>query len=148
MCGLPFSGKTYLAKRLSQKNDCLIVSIDDIRESLGFYWDKHEAHAEDWDKIFKLVNDKIAALLKAGNSVIYDSANQDKASRDRFSKLAKDLSCDYKIIFINTPLEVIQERRRNNLTSHDRFDLPEKYFKAALATFEPPSKEERNVVTY
>ncbi len=37
----------------------------------------------------QVVDEQLTRYLKAGKSVIYDSANQDKASRQKLAKLAK-----------------------------------------------------------
>ena len=142
MCGLPFSGKTTIAKQLAKKQEFSVVSVDDIRESLGFYWEKNEASKDDWEKIFKTVELKITSLLKSGNNVIYDSANQDKASRIKFKELAISLGVKSRVVFVDTPMKVILERYSSNLNSKERFHLPEKYFNAAVNTFEPPTEDE------
>jgi len=145
MCGLPYSGKTTFAQTFSEQSGFPLVSIDDIRESLGFFWGKHEATSADWKKIFKEVEAELTTHLQADRSVIYDSANHDKASRETFRALAKNLHCDVKVVFLDTPLEVIESRRKANLMSNERAHIPDEFYTSALETFEPPTTEE-NVV--
>ncbi|HLV98019.1 MAG TPA: AAA family ATPase [Ktedonobacterales bacterium] len=146
MCGLPYSGKTTFARRLSEQTGYPVVSIDDIRESLGFYWGRHEADSAGWQRIFTIVEQTVAALLQTGKNVIYNSTNHDKASRLRFADLARSLGCHFTIIFLDTPREVIQQRRQQNLLSQERSHIPDQFFTDALLTFEPPTEDEAEAV--
>jgi len=138
MCGLPYSGKTFFSKRFSAENGYRLVSIDDVRESLGFFWGKTDTDAQNWQEVFRVVDDLIVSTLNQGESVVYDSANQDEASRSRYRKLAESLGCNSKIVFVNTSMEVIQERRLDNQGSLVRAHIPQETFESAIQTFVPP----------
>ena len=138
MCGLPYSGKTFFSKRFSAENGYRLVSIDDVRESLGFFWGKTDTDAQNWQEVFRVVDDLILSTLNQGESVVYDSANQDEASRSRYRKLAESLGCNSKIVFVNTSMEVIQERRLDNQGSLVRAHIPQETFESAIQTFVPP----------
>src|SRR5229473_1887259 len=91
MCGLPFSGKTVLATELSKRLDYQIVSIDSIREEKGFSWeDNDKVTSDDWENIFDESYARTLRYLGEGKSVIYDSANQDRISRDRLRTLRSE----------------------------------------------------------
>lgn len=144
LCGLPFSGKTTLAKKLTEKLNLEYVSIDEIKFAHGFPWTEDSAiTSHDWDKIFAEAYQKSAIFLKAEKSVLYDSANQDKISRDKLRKLALEIGVKSKVIWLDIPLEIIRLRYEENKTTQKRFHLPENLFQAALDTYQPPSKGEQ-----
>src|ERR1035437_2131477 len=138
MCGLPYSGKTFFSKQFSAENGYRLVSIDDVRESLGLFWGKTDTDAPNWQEVFRVVDELIVSTLKQGESVVYDSANQDEASRSKYRKLAESLACNSKIVFIDTPMEVIQERRLDNQGNLVRAHIPQEHFESAIQTFVPP----------
>ena len=147
MCGLPFSGKTVLAQKLSEHFDNSVISIDSIREEFGFSWEDNEkVTPADWDKVFTAVHKRIGQELDLGHSVIYDSANQDRASRDDLRAFAKKHNATTKIIYLDVPLEVIMKRWQENQHTKTRFHLPMKWLRAAIDTLEPPKSDEKPYV--
>ena len=150
MCGLPFSGKTVLAEKLAVRFGFSIVSIDDIRDLRGFSWQENEkVTPEDWTNIFNESFKKTLAFLRSGKSVIYDSANQDKFSRDRLKRVAAKGNFPTRVIFMDIPESVCRERWLKNKKSkkRTRFDLPDNLFQAAADTFEVPEEDE-DIITY
>lgn len=147
MCSLPFSGKTVLAQKISQKRGVSIVSIDAIREERGFSWeDNDRVTATDWDSIFDEVYHRLAQELDAGRSVIYDSANQDRASRDKLRAFAKQHHAETELIYLDVPLATIMQRWEENQQTKARFHLPKKWLRAAIDTLEPPKSDEKPYV--
>ena len=143
MCGLPFSGKTVLAKKISQKRDISVVSIDEIREERGFSWeDNDRVTAADWSSIFDEAYRLLTHELDDGRSVIYDSANQDRASRDELRALALAHNARTELIYLDVPLTTIMQRWQENQKTKARFHLPKKWLQAAINTLEPPTPEE------
>lgn len=120
----------------------MVVSIDAIRESEGFYWGTKEPDASEWQKIFAEANTTIVQSLKFGKSVVYDSANQDRASRDRLTKLGQSCGCETRLIFFDVPREVIMQRRSESQQQKSRHHIPDSFFNAALDTFESPTQDE------
>src|SRR6266852_5406016 len=111
MCGLPFSGKTVLAQKLSDRFGFPIVGIDNIREERGFSWEENaKVTAEDWKAIFDESYERTLAYLKERQSVIYDSANQDRVSRNRLRSLAQRGKANSKVILVDVPEDEIRQR--------------------------------------
>lgn len=109
ICGLPGSGKTWLAKRLQKKLNCAWYNADKIRES-----------ANDWDfsiegrlrQAWRMRN--IADFEhKNGRTIICDFVAPTKEAREIFSA--------DKVIWMNT----IQEGRFED--TNKVFVTPEKY---------------------
>jgi len=142
MCGLPYSGKSTYATAMAQKNNYKFISIDEIREKKGFFWGGKEATTDEWASIFSEADNQITKSLKNGVTVIYDSTNQDRWSRDRLRQLAKDANCNSEVIFIDTPFDVILKRRMGNKKNSARSHIPDHLFDATVQSFERPNAEE------
>jgi len=76
LCGLPYSGKTSLSRKILESTDCVYVSIDEILDELGYDWDSDKLPDEaGWKHIFEISYKKAQDALKSGSSVLYDSTN-------------------------------------------------------------------------
>lgn len=47
LCGFPYAGKSYIAKRLLEHADVVFVSIDDIFHACGFDWNTNTLPSSD-----------------------------------------------------------------------------------------------------
>ena len=143
LCGLPYSGKTYLAKEIVKQFGFIQVSIDDILFAKGFDWDHFEQIGPaGWQSIFNQAFSDIKLALKEGKTVIYDSANQDRSSRNKLRTLAQEAGVEFRIIWLNIPLPILKQRWLANQTDKKRFHLPDYLFQAAVDSYEPPDSED------
>lgn len=146
--GLPFSGKTTLAKELEQRLGFVRVNLDEVKFEFG-----HEGKNDDdvthkeWTAIFNETDKRVIEHLKAGKSVINETSWTKKWKRDRARKLASDLGFETKIIFVNIPSEVARERLLKNRTGNERFDIPDEAFERVIEEFEIPTEDE-NLIIY
>ncbi len=148
LCGLPYSGKTTLARALRNKLGWAYVSIDIIRERLGFSWKENEkVTADDWRNIFETSYDDMIARLNEGKSVIYDSTNHDVTSRERLRNHAFDTGFSSKVIFLNIPEATIWERWEENQKTPTRSHISKDLLQQTINSLDPPTKEE-NVIVY
>ena len=147
LCGLPFSGKSVLARRLCARFGYPVVNIDEIKLAHGFPWTEDSPITPaDWERIFGESYERTRALLQGGHSVIYDCANLDRSGRDTLRNVAEKAGCASRLIWVDVPADVARERWRRNRQTRQRFDLPEALFESALAAFERPSADEGAVV--
>lgn len=142
MCGLPFAGKSTAAAKLSRRTGARVVGIDDIKTSLGLrdVWERMSP--DDWATIFTTAAAQVKEELQAGRSVIYDSTNHTRASRDALRELARDADAKPQVVFLDVPLDTVESRWLANRTRQDRMDLPEWAFRRALEDYEPPWGED------
>ncbi len=147
MCGLPFSGKTTLTKKLAEKLGFARVDLDEIKFEHGFAGvsDDDVSH-EDWVKIFDDMNSRIEKLLNKGNSVISDISNLEKADRDRLRAVAAHGDFPTKVIYVKVLVEEAQKRWLENRQTKARFDISEKIFNEAVETLEEPTADENVIV--
>ena len=92
MIGLPGSGKSTISRKLSKKENAVIVSSDDIRKEIF----GNEKNQSDNKKVFKIAEERVKEKLKIGN-VIYDATNINYKKRMEFLQKIKDVE---KIAFL------------------------------------------------
>lgn len=122
MCGCPGSGKSTYAKEHLMDNRTIYVSRDEIRFSIV---DEKEKYFSKEATVYKIFVTNINEALKRGYNVIADATHLNHKSRMKlFNKLAySPYDVDTTIVFLNTPLEVCQER--NLLRKGTRAYVPE-----------------------
>ena len=78
MCGLPFSGKTILSKKIAERFGIKGISYDELWKEIH----DNEGHDPNWEELCSIAEARIAAELKAGRSVVYDVLNDTKGNKD------------------------------------------------------------------
>ncbi len=144
MCGLPFAGKSRLAKELSENRGWKVVAVDEIKTKRGLRDVWQDMKPEDWTDIFAEAERQTERELLGGRSVIYDSTNHTKHSRDKLRELAKRCHCSAKLILVDVSPDVAEFRWKANKESGERMDLPEWAFRTALGDWEPPVGDEQD----
>lgn len=96
-CGIPFSGKTTIAKKLSKIKNFTRIDLDDIKFNIyGNNIADYQLKQKDWDKIYNEMYKEIKSMLKSGKTVIHDTGNFTKHERGLVKKLADNLGLDTK----------------------------------------------------
>jgi predicted kinase len=101
MVGLPGSGKSTYAEKLSKEHKAIICSSDKIREEL--YSDENTQTNN--DEVFKLLHRRIKALLQNGTSVIYDATNINSKRRRAFLAELRNIPCNKICVIMATPFD-------------------------------------------
>ena len=147
MCGLPFSGKTTLAKKFAEKTGAQLIAFDkvcaDKKDKLKPDLDK----VEEWKIILNEAHNKIKDALLSNKSVVYDDTNVRKEHREVLREIAKQYKASFVIVYLNTPMAEIKEREIKNMVSKDRHEVEPVNFKKALAQWQTPVGE-NGVVEY
>lgn len=147
LCGLPYSGKTYLSERVLAKTSCAYVSIDQILQELGFDWNLNKLpDGDEWEQVFNISYQKSQEALRGGLNVLYDSTNHTKISRDVLRKIAKDVGACAKVIYIDVPIETIWQRREENIIKKDRSKIDKKLVDMTIKSFEIPTDDENLII--
>lgn len=147
-CGIPFSGKTTVAKKLVDKLGYVRVDLDKIKFNLfGKDVMDEEIDQSGWDRIYQKMYQIILELLKQDKIVICDTGNFTKYERGLVRDIADKLGLGSKTVFVNTPREVARQRWFDNKNSKLRFDISENSFNEAVAEMEIPEEIE-NVIVY
>ena len=105
--GIPGSGKTTLANRLSDGLGIVRVCPDDIRKELTGSALNQTVHEEVWE----IANDRIAEAIGNGKSVILDATNTIPWRRHEAIKKYRQFGAPIVAgIVVATPLEVAKQR--------------------------------------
>jgi len=143
LTGLPFSGKSTLAEKLSEALQMKVVSYDhDIYEYYQHIVPLGTSKAEEYELIQAIAHEHLRALLDRGESIIYDDLNLEESDRQKVQETAHACHAKSVIIYTNTPLDVIQERRKANSTTNGRGHSSENTMQLDISLFQPPLPEE------
>ena len=130
MVGVPGSGKSTVAKELSEQNGAIILSSDSIRKEL--YGD--ENIQGDGRFVFKTLFERANNAISNGFDIIIDATNVDRKARKNVFKSLKG-EFNATAVFVDT--DINECLRRNNLRErvvpeeiimkfYNRLTIPEK----------------------
>jgi predicted kinase len=143
LCGLPYAGKTFLAKQLVEMTSIAYVSIDTIFYKHGFDWTQNILpDAQQWKLIFDEAYDAITKALSSNKNVLYDSTNHTLASRDALRELAEKSSAHLQIIYLPISVESVWDRWQKNADTKDRPQISKELIEETIKVFEPPTIDE------
>jgi predicted kinase len=146
MCGLPFSGKSVLAEALSRELRIRLLSYDH-----GIY-PVHSRSAPagssvvgEYDFVQAIARREIGAILAGGESLIYDDLLLQREDRRKLAAVAEAHWADLVLVYLDTPLPVIDERRAANSGTRRRASIPEASMRLDISVLEPPQEAERAI---
>lgn len=145
MCGLAFSGKSTLARKIAEYTDGKLIAFD----KLWVEQDKKKLVPEGvkgWRYIRDLAQKDIFASLRAGNSVVYDENNPKKEHRKELWDVAKKAGADAVVIYLNTSLDIIRDREEANRSAQNRHNVELKNFEKVMRDLEVPTADENIMI--
>lgn len=146
MCGLAFSGKSTLARKIADFTNSKLIAFDNL-------WVKKEKEkqitqgVEGWRSIRKLAQEKIVKSLKNGDSVVYDDNNIRFEHREELRKIARKLGIREVVIYLSTSMDIIRQRESINKITGERHEVASKNFQTVLQQLQIPTTKE-NVVEF
>jgi predicted kinase len=145
LCGLPFSGKTTTARRISEELGWELIDHDAIHGE-PMVARKVAAGADSWILVSKICQQRIAAALKNGQGVIYDSTNTRIEHRQVYQHIARRHQASYGVIFLDVSMNVIRRRRARNARIPQRHQVSDENFDNAVAQLQRPDQSEKLVI--
>jgi len=142
LCGLPFAGKTTLARVLESRLEVSRVAIDDINTERGVWNDETGMSPEEWTNTYNEAYRRINLLLSQRKSVVYDSVNYTKELRDRLRAIAENYDARTVVIYVDIPVAEVLRRWRENRQTSGRADVRDSDFAEVLNHFESPTEDE------
>jgi predicted kinase len=146
MCGLPFSGKSVLAEALSRELRIRVLSYD-----YGIY-PVHSRQAPagssvaaEYDFVQDVARREIGTILASGESLIYDDLLLGRGDRRKLAAVAEAHWADFVLVYLDTPLSVLAERRAANSRTRARTSIPEADMRLDISLLEPPQDAERAI---
>ena len=144
VCGKIASGKSTLCATLGAPTGAIILSEDDWLGALFFDQMKDGADYLRYStKLRTAMAPHVAALLKAGLTVVLDFAANTIAQRTWLLDVISASGTAHQLHYLNVPDEVCLERlRARNLEGKHAFAATEEQFRRFTAHFIPPTEEE------
>ncbi|HPJ16651.1 MAG TPA: ATP-binding protein [Candidatus Woesebacteria bacterium] len=147
LCGIPFSGKTTLAKRLAEKLGFTRIDLDEVKfELFNPNILDVEIDQSGWDRVYQEMYLRIKQVLENGETVVHDTGNFTKAERDLVKKIADQLNIETTTIFVDIPKEEALKRLLENRITKKRFDVDMADFESTTKEMEPPTEDEKHLV--
>jgi predicted kinase len=144
MCGLPFAGKSVLAGALSRELRIRLLSCDfEIYPVYSRLAPAGSSVAAEYDFVQDIARREIAAILASGESLIYDDLLLERDDRRKLVAVAEAHWTDLVLVYLDTPLSVIDERRAAN--AQMRTSIPEAKMRRDISLLEPPEEAERAI---
>jgi predicted kinase len=146
MCGLPFSGKSVLAGALSRELRIRLLSYDaEIYPAHSRAAPAGASLAAGSGFVQGIARREIAAILAAGESLIYDDLLLERDDRRKLAAVAEAHWAGFVLVYLDTPLPVIGERRAANSRTRARASVPDGKIRTDASLFEPPEEAERAI---
>jgi predicted kinase len=105
--GLPGSGKSYFAEKLSDRVGAVYLNSDQTRNDLGA---RGKYTAEDKLFIYRVMAEKAGQVLDAGKHVVVDATFYKQDMIDQFKELAKTYASSVWFIKIEADEDLIKSR--------------------------------------
>jgi predicted kinase len=140
ICGLPASGKSTLARRLTLETSAIRLDKDEwVTQLGGDVWDD-ELRVRVEDQLWVLSQD----LLANGQSVILEWGHWARGERDEKRLGARALGVGVELHYVDVPMEELIERaeRRNTSGEWTAAPITRAHFETWARIFQPPDKEE------
>ena len=146
MCGLPFAGKSVLARSLSHELGIRLLSYDfEIYLPHRHLVPPGSSVAAEYDFVQDIARRQIGALLAAGESLIYDDLLLERDDRRKLAAVAHHHRADLVLVYLDTPLEVIDQRQAENARTRTRHSVPEADMRLDASLLEPPDPAEQAI---
>jgi predicted kinase len=146
--GYPGSGKSYVARNLSETLQCVQISGDRIRNEL---FENPRYDAQENAIVSHLMNYMTQEFLSAGVSVVYDINAMRLNQRRRLRELAKKYRADYMLIWLQIDIEsaFIRTQNRDRRTNDDKYAEPQNRmdFDRQISGMQNPQSEDYLVIS-
>ncbi|MDP2692506.1 MAG: ATP-binding protein [bacterium] len=146
LCGLPFSGKTYLAQKIAEHLPVTIISFDAIYEELRQKTGEDlSSQPEVWDQVKQTALLSLSKNLQEEKNVVWDSTNPLRKHREELIKIGDSFGAQNIVVHVNTPVDEVGKRRQENKATHRKIDRGSDDFEQTLRMWENPLGEERAI---
>jgi predicted kinase len=103
MCGLPFSGKSTVARRICEHRQAALIGLDQINEErgLGFGGDGQISRSK-WKETHQIALAHLEKLSASGQDIVIDDTNCFRFLRDSYRNLGSRLN--YRTVIVQMTL--------------------------------------------
>lgn len=146
MCGLPFSGKSTIAKAIVEHVGCTYISLDDINNERGLGFGGDGIPPDEWEKTHHIAINLLPGLLKTSD-VILDDTCCFRWIRDRYRECAHRVKASTCVIYLNVEHDTVTFRMKENEATHLRHGIKDEIFESIENSFESPDEGE-NIICF
>ena len=145
LCGLPFAGKSTLARAIAAHYDYAYLSLDAINSERGLGLAGAAITPAEWEGTYAEAYRRIATTLHAGSSLVYDETNLLRSQRDVVRAIAAAHRAQTLLVFVTASTAEVRRRWQLNRQHPARSDVRDDDFAFVLDHFEPPAADEQPV---
>jgi predicted kinase len=120
LCGLPATGKSYLARRLAEHVPFVIVETDFVRKTL---FPSPTYSAQESNLVHLVCHALMEKLLKRGARVIFDATNLLEFHREKIYRLTRSTTARLVVVQTVAPETVVKERLEKRSVARDPGDI-------------------------
>ncbi len=142
LCGVPFAGKSTLARAMSARLAAVHLEVDAVVRDLGLGGEGGHPTRGEWVAAYREAQRRLDRLLADGRSVVYDATNFRRLMRARVRAIAAARVAAAVTVLVGPPPAEIAARREQNRREPTRPDVPEAAFREVAAGFQPPAPDE------
>lgn len=145
MTGLPYSGKSTLARELAKRFGFVIVSVDKIMDRENMWRAGHPTQS-DWNQAYSEAYKSIEKQLKQGKNIVFDCGNLPRHERETPRSIAQNLGVESKLIYLKIDTTELSKRRQENELTKKRGHLDDEEMEMARKLWEEPKPEENPII--
>lgn len=142
MCGLPFAGKSTLARALTLHLEAVHVETDMINGERGLGTNGAAITMREWAATYREAYRRVETLLREEHTVVYDAVNYRRVQRDQLRRIARQCGAEAQVIWVATSADQARQRLELNRLHQTRFDVRDEDFGEVRSRFEPPTADE------
>mgnify|MGYP004417308680 CR=1 FL=1 len=144
--GLPASGKTYFSQQLAAELDTFFLNCDNLRLAM---FEKPTFSPEEHAMVYRTVAFIAEQHLAQGQSIICNANYHIHNRREAMQELARACGAKYKILWVQTPYEVVKERiqsREHEIPVEKMVHPPLELLEKMSRAFEEPRDDEPVII--
>lgn len=145
MCGMPFAGKTTLARALAEYLDACRISLDEINAERGLPDGGTGLTVAEWERSRQIALGRLDRAMRTGRDVVIDDTCSFRWLRDGYREVADRHGYDSTVVFLEISAEDLRRRRADNDLRRRRPEMKDEVFEAVRLSFEIPERDEQAV---
>ena len=142
LCGVPFAGKSTLARALAARPGWVLLEVDAINRDRGAGSRDGRLSRAEWTATYREAFRRLDGLLAEGRSVVYDATNGRRRMRDRLRQIAAVRGARAVVVLVEPPLVEVRRRRETNRLTPRRPDVHDDDFAEVVSGFQAPGEDE------
>lgn len=148
LCGLPLSGKTTYSLKLQKDTGYKRFSLDEEYFKVVGNTQQKERDFELEEKIEAELKERIAPLIKNGESIILDYCPWKKDKRAEYREFIDECGGEMKLIYFDVPLSELKRRAegRNSLKDTNHQFITSQMLEDFVERFDVPNGEGEKIV--